>query len=84
LLCCLAYESEHYAKVKEKLPKAGKVIDTPHGRGKVVQVNAVNESIQVELESQVRVEISYEELTAVEEKVETVSRRRRRRRREET
>jgi len=49
----------------------------------VVQVNAVKESIQVELESQVRVEISYSELTAVEEEVETVSRRRRRKRREE-
>jgi cell fate regulator YaaT (PSP1 superfamily) len=84
LLCCLAYESEHYTKVKEKLPKIGKVIDTPHGKGKVVQVNAVKESIQVELETQVRVEILYGELAAADEEAETVTHRRRRKRREET
>jgi cell fate regulator YaaT (PSP1 superfamily) len=62
LLCCLAYESDAYAKVKEKLPRVGKYIDTPHGRGKVVQVNVVKESVQVELESQVSVEVTHQEL----------------------
>jgi cell fate regulator YaaT (PSP1 superfamily) len=81
LLCCLAYESDHYAEVKKKLPKRGKVIDTPHGRGKVTQVDVIKESIHVELENQVTVEVSHEELLAMEQAPSTPSRRRRRRRR---
>jgi cell fate regulator YaaT (PSP1 superfamily) len=78
LLCCLAYENQQYADAKGKLPKAGKTIDTPHGRGKVVQVNVVKEAVQVELESQVTVEVSYEELAAMSEPKQPPRRRRRR------
>jgi cell fate regulator YaaT (PSP1 superfamily) len=63
LLCCLAYEDQYYAEMREKLPRRGKVIDTPQGPGRVVQVNAIKETVQVELESQVMVDVSYEELT---------------------
>ena len=62
LLCCLAYENQYYADIKRKLPKRGKVIDTPQGSGKVIQVNAVKETVQVRLENQVTVELTREEL----------------------
>jgi cell fate regulator YaaT (PSP1 superfamily) len=65
LLCCLSYENDHYAEVKRSLPKKGKVIDTPHGRGKVSQVNVITETVQVELDSGVSVEVSHEELAAM-------------------
>jgi cell fate regulator YaaT (PSP1 superfamily) len=81
LLCCLAYENEYYARVKDKLPRQGKVIDTPHGRGKVVQVNVISETVQVELESQVTVEVSHQELAAQAPGAPKVATRRRRRRR---
>jgi cell fate regulator YaaT (PSP1 superfamily) len=81
LLCCLAYESDAYAQVKDKLPKKGKYIDTPHGRGKVVQVNVVKESVQVELESQLSVEVTHQELTEMAKDPPPESTRRRRRRR---
>jgi cell fate regulator YaaT (PSP1 superfamily) len=81
LLCCLAYESDYYAEVKDKLPKLGKVIDTPHGRGKVVEINVVKEAIQVELESQVTIEITHEELSSVEQAPSKTTQRRRRSRR---
>ena len=64
LLCCLAYESDHYAEAKRRLPKRGKVIDTPQGRGKVTRLDIVKESVHVELENQVIVEFSHEELMA--------------------
>ena len=64
LLCCLAYESDHYAEAKKKLPKRGKVIDTPQGRGTVTRLDIMKESVHVELENQVVVEFSYEELMA--------------------
>jgi cell fate regulator YaaT (PSP1 superfamily) len=81
LLCCLSYESDHYAQVKDKLPNRGNYIDTPHGRGKVVDVNVIKESVQVELESQVVIEVSHEELKEMPFSKDTPSRRRRRRRR---
>jgi cell fate regulator YaaT (PSP1 superfamily) len=80
LLCCLAYENEYYAEVKAKLPKRDKVIDTPHGRGRVVQVNVINETVQVELESQVTVEVSHQELATLSQPKPTTSTRKRRRR----
>jgi cell fate regulator YaaT (PSP1 superfamily) len=78
LLCCLAYESDYYAEVKEKLPRLGKVIDTPHGQGKVVEINVVKETIQVELESQVTIEVTHEELSSTVQAPSQSARRRRR------
>ncbi len=63
LLCCLAYESDYYSEVRGKLPKRNEVIDTPHGRGKVVAVNVIKETVHVELETEAIVEVSYQELS---------------------
>ncbi len=57
LLCCLAYEKDHYVETKKRLPKHGDIIDTPRGPGTVVEVNAVKESVHVELENQVTIEV---------------------------
>jgi cell fate regulator YaaT (PSP1 superfamily) len=65
LLCCLSYEKDYYVEMKGKLPKYGDTIDTPHGRGRVVEVNVVKESVNVELESQMTVEVSHQELLAL-------------------
>jgi cell fate regulator YaaT (PSP1 superfamily) len=83
LLCCLAYESEHYAEVKKKLPKRGATIDTPHGPGKVVQVNVMEETVSVKLENEASVEVSRMELEdmARSQPGPAGQRRRRRRRR---
>jgi len=51
LLCCLSYEEDHYAETKKRMPRRGDVIETPRGKGRVVGVNAVKESVMVELES---------------------------------
>jgi cell fate regulator YaaT (PSP1 superfamily) len=81
LLCCLAYESDYYAEAKQRLPKRGKVIDTPHGPGTVTQVDVVKESVLVELENQATVEVPYQELPAVAQPPPSPARRTRRRRR---
>jgi cell fate regulator YaaT (PSP1 superfamily) len=67
LLCCLAYENDHYVAIKGKLPRRGSTINTPHGRGKVIQVSVIQETVQVELENQVRVEVTHQELTEMSE-----------------
>jgi cell fate regulator YaaT (PSP1 superfamily) len=56
LLCCLAYESEQYHIMKEKLPKEGQRVKTPLGVAKVVGGNPLKETVLVELESEAVVE----------------------------
>ena len=62
LLCCLAYESEHYRSIRQKLPSAGRHITTPHGEGKVTSVNPLKETITVQLENRELVEVPLADL----------------------
>jgi cell fate regulator YaaT (PSP1 superfamily) len=80
LLCCLSYESDDYAAAKEMLPKRGKVIDTPHGRGTVTQVDVIKETVYVELENQAIVEVPHEELHTMGQTPPEAAQHRRRRR----
>jgi cell fate regulator YaaT (PSP1 superfamily) len=57
LFCCLRYENELYAEVKRKLPRVGKKVNTPYGRGKVTGINILKETVSVELESEATVEL---------------------------
>jgi cell fate regulator YaaT (PSP1 superfamily) len=56
LLCCLGYEAEYYRSMKGKLPGMGKPVTTPLGEGIVVGVNAIKETVMVQMESQAAVE----------------------------
>lgn len=62
LLCCLAYENDHYCETKQKLPKLGETIVTQHGRGKVIGLNVLKETVEVELESEVTIEMAASEV----------------------
>lgn len=67
LLCCLAYENDVYAEIKARLPKLKATVMTPHGPGKVVGINALKETVSVQLESEAIVELSMAELQEVSE-----------------
>ena len=62
LLCCLGYEFEQYRAIREKMPKKGKRINTAKGDGVVVGGNPIEETVLIELESGVRVEMTLEQL----------------------
>ena len=64
LLCCLAYEYEFYRTTKEKLPKAGKRVNTPMGPATVFWVSVVKQTVMVQLESQAYVELPVEQINA--------------------
>jgi cell fate regulator YaaT (PSP1 superfamily) len=64
LLCCLSYENEFYAEAKRRLPKVGKTIDTPQGKGRVVSLNIFTERMRVVLENDVVTEMSCHDLSA--------------------
>lgn len=66
LMCCLVYENEQYREMKERMPKEGRRISTAMGIAKVVGVNPLKETVMVELESEVAVELPLNEITIEE------------------
>ena len=62
LMCCLAYEFDHYEKAKKDLPKVGKKVNTAYGMAKVIRQNIFREKLTILLESGEEKEISYEEI----------------------
>jgi cell fate regulator YaaT (PSP1 superfamily) len=50
LMCCLQYEHETYRELKKDMPKLGKKIEIPEGRGKVVRLNVLQRIVTVQLE----------------------------------
>lgn len=63
LMCCLGYESEQYHMMKEKLPKVGQQVSTPLGDATVAGGNPLKETVLVELESGVTVELPLSEVS---------------------
>lgn len=57
LLCCLAYEHDQYVVVKNTLPKVGTQVTTPQGKGTVVGLNVLTESVTVRLQDDLTVEM---------------------------
>jgi cell fate regulator YaaT (PSP1 superfamily) len=51
LMCCLGYEYDGYAEMKKDMPKCGKQVVTPEGRGKVIRQNALQGEVVVLLET---------------------------------
>lgn len=49
LRCCLAYEHENYEEARKNLPKRKKMVVTPLGEGKVIQVLPMSETVIVEI-----------------------------------
>ena len=47
--CCMAYEYQVYRDYAKELPKPGQKINTPEGRGKVIEVNVLKRFVQVDL-----------------------------------
>ncbi len=62
LRCCLIYEYEQYVEARKKLPKRGKRVETPYGKGKVIDVRVLRDSVLVSFEGGERREIFRHEL----------------------
>ncbi|MFH2092640.1 MAG: stage 0 sporulation family protein [Pseudomonadota bacterium] len=56
LMCCLNFENETYKSLKREMPRLGKSIVIPEGKGKVVRVNVLKETITVQLEDNTEIE----------------------------
>lgn len=52
LMCCLKYEQEAYEYARRIVPRIGSIVDTPEGKGDVVDNNILKETVKVMLELQ--------------------------------
>ena len=52
LMCCLNYEQEAYEDLLRTSPKAESFVDTPDGRGTVVEVDLLRQRVKVKMEDQ--------------------------------
>jgi len=50
LMCCLKYEQEAYEDLIRSSPKAESFVDTPEGRGTVVEIDLLRQRVKVRME----------------------------------
>ena len=50
LMCCLKYEQEAYEDLLRRAPKMDSFVDTPDGRGTVVEVDLLRQRVKVRME----------------------------------
>ena len=50
LMCCLKYEQDNYEYLLKITPKQGALVDTPEGRGTVVETNLLSGQLKVRLD----------------------------------
>lgn len=50
LMCCLKYEQEAYIDLATNSPKVDEIVNTPEGRGKVVDINLIAGKVSVKLD----------------------------------
>ena len=62
LLCCLAYEAATYAELKKSFPECGNRVDTVYGKGRVVKINVIAQTLLIELKDGQQVNISSDEI----------------------
>ena len=73
LMCCLAYENEHYAEVNKRMPKVGSFVKTKNnGAGTVDAINQLKETVRVKIDKGEQsfefAEVALEEITFVGKK----------------
>lgn len=62
LMCCLAFEAQQYREMLVGMPELYSVINTPQGKGTVVEMNAVSQEIKVRLEKGEYITIKKEDI----------------------
>jgi len=66
LRCCLIYEYDQYVQARKALPKRNKMVGTPHGQGKVIDVHPLQDAVTVLVED-MRYIVQREQIEPIEE-----------------
>jgi cell fate regulator YaaT (PSP1 superfamily) len=66
LMCCLRYEFEAYRDFKGRAPKRNAVIETPLGKGKIIEYDTPKEQLTLRLENGKQVKVALADMEASE------------------
>jgi cell fate regulator YaaT (PSP1 superfamily) len=62
LMCCLSYEYDCYSDAIKHIPKIGKTVHTTKGKGKIVRLNPLKESLTILIDSEQEIEVSFKDI----------------------
>jgi cell fate regulator YaaT (PSP1 superfamily) len=62
LKCCLRYEDETYTELKKRLPPRNTLVNTPEGKGRIIDYQVLAQMVMVELETGKRATIPRAEI----------------------
>jgi cell fate regulator YaaT (PSP1 superfamily) len=65
LKCCLRYENEQYKECSRGMPRDGAFVDSPDGRGRVVDQNVMMRRVRVQLEDGHQIDCPIDDVCAV-------------------
>jgi cell fate regulator YaaT (PSP1 superfamily) len=68
LLCCLSYENKEYADVRKQMPQMKQEVSTSWGKGKVIGINLLKETVTIQLDDGTIKEVALDELIHLGEK----------------
>jgi cell fate regulator YaaT (PSP1 superfamily) len=54
LKCCLRYEDDTYTELKKRLPPRNTLVNTPEGKGRIIDYQVLAQMVMVELETGTR------------------------------
>jgi len=54
LICCLAFEHPLYQELLKGMPALGSVVETPEGKGKVLELNPIFQTVSVQLDEGIK------------------------------
>ena len=57
LMCCLKYEQDNYEEARKRMPRVGRDVITPDGRGHVIDINVLRETVRVRFQDGDNVEV---------------------------
>ncbi len=67
LRCCLVYEYEQYVEARKKLPRRNKLVGSPDGEGRVIDVIPLRDAVVIRTEDGTRKTVAREDIIPIEE-----------------
>lgn len=67
LRCCLVYEYEQYVEARKKLPRRNKLVGSPEGEGRVIDVIPLRDAVVIRTEEGSRKTVAREDIIPIEE-----------------
>jgi len=67
LRCCLVYEYEQYVEARKQLPRRNKLVGSPEGEGRVIDVIPLRDAVVIRTEEGVRKTVAREDIIPIEE-----------------